>query len=444
MIFKLIRTLSLNSTRVLSESQKIIHPDTCKMPFYAVRVGKTPGIYTEWDIVKPLVVGFSHAEYKKFVTKSEASAYMRAAPTSQPPPPPPPPAHPVVKKEKFEPSYIPKTINDYNNTGNSNLQDFGGREFGKKRRTFQPPPKSAYGKHNKYEKPYDRYSEKYAPRSYARDSSTPSSHSNPSKPSKYPTDHNKNVINSLENQRLQTSHLKPNEHKFFQTAGYNNQSTDPVVPEAQQQAADFGLENQANNISEGYNNSSRTFSNSAIIPYDEPVSKISPRLTQTNANEPLIVYTDGSCRGNGKADSRAGIGVFFGDNDIRNVSERLNGKQTNNRAELSGVIRALEMVIKYDTDTKLAKVPRRVIIYTDSQYVINCMTKWLFNWAANGWKTSKGSSVQNKDLVEKIHDLILEREGQVIFKHVIAHSSVHGNEWADTLAARGANLPLES
>ncbi|OMJ07827.1 Ribonuclease H1 [Smittium culicis] len=442
MIFKLLRTLSLNSTRLLSESHKIIHPDTCTMPFYAVRVGKTPGIYTDWDTVKPLVVGFSHAEYKKFVTKSEASAYMRAAPTPQPPPPPP--AHPAVKKEKFEPSYIPKTTNDYNNAGKHNLQEFGGREFGKKRRTFQPPPKPAYGKHNKYEKPYDHYSEKYAPRSYARDSSTPSTHYNPSKTSKYPTDHNKNVINSLENQRLQTSHLQSNEHKFFQTAGYNNQSTDPVVPETQQKAADFGLENQSNNNNEGYNNSSRTFSNSAIIPYDEPVSKISPKLTQTNVNEPLIVYTDGSCRGNGKADSRAGIGVFFGDNDIRNVSERLNGKQTNNRAELSAVIRALEMVIKYDTDTKLAKVPRRVVINTDSQYVINCMTKWLFNWAANGWKTSKGSSVQNKDLVEKIHDLILEREGQVIFKHVIAHSSVHGNEWADTLAARGANLPLES
>ena len=59
--------------------------------------------------------------------------------------------------------------------------------------------------------------------------------------------------------------------------------------------------------------------------------------------EPLIVYTDGSCLGNGRSGAKAGYGVYFGRDDARNEWKRVTGPQTNNRGELMGVIRALEL-----------------------------------------------------------------------------------------------------
>lgn len=75
----------------------------------------------------------------------------------------------------------------------------------------------------------------------------------------------------------------------------------------------------------------------------------------------LSIYTDGACSGNGKANSRAGLGVWFGPNDPRNLSERVPGAaQTNNRGEVFAAIRALE-VVEGAID---------VVIYTDSKYLI--------------------------------------------------------------------------
>lgn len=77
----------------------------------------------------------------------------------------------------------------------------------------------------------------------------------------------------------------------------------------------------------------------------------------------LTVFTDGSCLSNGKgAAAVAGIGVFFGHNDERNISEALEGIQTNQRAELMAAIRALEVLRGWKGDVE---------IKTDSQYVIN-------------------------------------------------------------------------
>ena len=64
----------------------------------------------------------------------------------------------------------------------------------------------------------------------------------------------------------------------------------------------------------------------------------------------LYVYTDGSCIHNGTKDARAGYGIYFGKNDCRNVSNKLNGKQTNNRAELSAAIEFLKVIRDEETD----------------------------------------------------------------------------------------------
>ena len=88
----------------------------------------------------------------------------------------------------------------------------------------------------------------------------------------------------------------------------------------------------------------------------------------------IIVYTDGSCLNNGQKNAKAGIGIYFGENDNRNFSEKYTDKPTNNRAELSAILKVCDIL---DNDIKLCK---DIHIYSDSKYSINCFTKWGDSW----------------------------------------------------------------
>lgn len=116
----------------------------------------------------------------------------------------------------------------------------------------------------------------------------------------------------------------------------------------------------------------------------------------------------------------------------RNISETLPGpRQTNQRAELTAILRALEIVPKY----------LNVSIITDSKYGIDCVTVWYINWRKNGWKTSAGKAVENKDLVENILAKIEERESlgtQTALEWIKGHNHNPGNVEADRLAVEGA------
>ncbi|KAI4206965.1 MAG: hypothetical protein LQ346_000797 [Caloplaca aetnensis] len=146
----------------------------------------------------------------------------------------------------------------------------------------------------------------------------------------------------------------------------------------------------------------------------------------------LRIHTDGSALNNGGAEAYAGVGVYFGPGDKRNVSETLPGpRQTNQRAELTAIFRALEIVPKN----------LNVSIITDSKYGIDCVTVWCINWRKNGWKTSAGKAVENKDLVESILAKIEERESlgtQTTFEWIKGHNHHPGNIEADRLAVEGA------
>ncbi|KAF0400233.1 Ribonuclease H [Gigaspora margarita] len=129
----------------------------------------------------------------------------------------------------------------------------------------------------------------------------------------------------------------------------------------------------------------------------------------------LKVWTDGYCENNGKKNALASIGIFFDNDDPRNLSERLpNGHQTNNQAELYAAICTLEKVNN----------KQDVIVFTDSTYVINCCN------ARNPKK--------NFDLVNRLNDLIKEQKGKSIFKHVRGHSGIYENKQADRLAYLGS------
>ncbi|KAL5615297.1 hypothetical protein BROUX41_005346 [Berkeleyomyces rouxiae] len=147
------------------------------------------------------------------------------------------------------------------------------------------------------------------------------------------------------------------------------------------------------------------------------------------------VYTDGSSRGNGRLGAAAGVGVFFGYDDPKNVSARLAGEpQTNQRAELTAILFALQ------------RVPHnhKILIITDSQYSINCATVWAAGWKRKNWVTAGGEEVKNQDLVKSIiHEISLREKagGLTSFKWVKGHSNNPGNEAADRLAVNGSNMP---
>ncbi|ROT40306.1 putative ribonuclease H [Sodiomyces alkalinus F11] len=149
----------------------------------------------------------------------------------------------------------------------------------------------------------------------------------------------------------------------------------------------------------------------------------------------MAIYTDGSSLSNGRRGAAAGVGVFFGTDDPRNVSERLLGEpQTNQRAELTAILRALE----------ISPESENVQIFTDSQYSINCVTVWYKAWVKKDWHTSTGEPVKNKDLVQAVRERIEAREeegSKTVFTWVKGHSENPGNVAADRLAVAGAQLP---
>ncbi|KAI1373714.1 RnaseH-domain-containing protein [Hypoxylon crocopeplum] len=169
----------------------------------------------------------------------------------------------------------------------------------------------------------------------------------------------------------------------------------------------------------------------------EPPSKKSKLSTGKDTflveDEPDVqhVYTDGSAPSNGRAGAIAGVGVWFSEGDPRNISERLQGNiQTNQRAELTAILRTLETV----------PIDQKIRIFSDSKYSISCVTEWYVNWQKNGWKTKDGL-VKNKDLVEAIRAKMDERTRagtDTYFNWVKGHAATAGNVAADKLAVTGA------
>lgn len=162
----------------------------------------------------------------------------------------------------------------------------------------------------------------------------------------------------------------------------------------------------------------------------ETPAKVVPQLRE----DAIDVYTDGSCLGNGKNGATAGVGVYFGENDPRNLAERLEGEvQTNNRGELTALLRAMQIV----------PLTKDLRIFSDSKYSIECVTSWYKNWEKKGWKTSTGADVLNSDLVLAVRkqvDARAEAGAQTVFVYVKAHADNDGNNAADLLAREGAGM----
>ena len=143
------------------------------------------------------------------------------------------------------------------------------------------------------------------------------------------------------------------------------------------------------------------------------------------------IFTDGSCSMNGSIHAKAGIGVYFGEDDPRNVSRRIGGKQTNNTAELSAVIEVFH-VLKDEIEQD-----KSIVIYTDSEYVVKCCTSFGVKCEKDNWTKKKGE-IPNVELVKEVYSLYKKYEN-VQVKWIRAHTNnddelSKGNEGADRLA----------
>ena len=138
----------------------------------------------------------------------------------------------------------------------------------------------------------------------------------------------------------------------------------------------------------------------------------------------ITIYTDGACSGNPGKGGWGAILINAKETKYMSGSKQLT---TNNQMELTATIEALKAILK----------PSNIALYTDSQYVKNGITSWIFNWKKNGWKTANKKPVANKDLwieLDKYVDF-----HSVNWFWVKGHSGDHYNEIADELAVKAMN-----
>lgn len=154
-----------------------------------------------------------------------------------------------------------------------------------------------------------------------------------------------------------------------------------------------------------------------------------PRL---DAPPDVLLFTDGACRGNPGPGGWAAILKHPRTGKVVKLSGH-ESATTNNRMELTALIRGLEAV-RNDR-------PWRIHVVSDSEYVINGMTQWINGWAKAGWRRGKkgDEEVKNADLWQRLFEL--KRKFQLSFEHVYGHEGHPENEECDRLAVQAALDP---
>ena len=168
----------------------------------------------------------------------------------------------------------------------------------------------------------------------------------------------------------------------------------------------------------------------------------------TSIGEEYYIFTDGSFHSSSK---HSGVAVYFGIT-VLNIAEYYDGL-TNNQCELLAILYGLQIIIKYYHHL----AGKTINIVSDSEYSINCITKWLTLWKANNWKTKTGEEVKNRQIlsncdkcIEHLRKLNTETNKNVgiKFQHIRSHlnppacedkSSLEyimwqGNHFADLIA----------
>ena len=140
--------------------------------------------------------------------------------------------------------------------------------------------------------------------------------------------------------------------------------------------------------------------------------------------QPIVVFCDGATKGNPGPGGWGAI-VVTPDGHVTELGGSA-AHTTNNKMELTGAIRALQ---------HLRDIGGAVAVHTDSTYVIKGIREWIFAWLRRGWKTMEGADVQNRDLWEEMHALVVARgKGAIEWHYVRGHIGIPGNERVDAIA----------
>ncbi len=146
------------------------------------------------------------------------------------------------------------------------------------------------------------------------------------------------------------------------------------------------------------------------------------------ADSAIQVYTDGACSGNPGPGGWAALIL----QPQKGWIEELAGyqsKTTNNQMELLAAIEGLRRASKLSTTSG-----KKILILTDSVYVIKGITQWIHGWKRNGWQTADGKPVSNVDLWQRLEAIVVTLKGFVAWQYVPGHAGVAGNERVDSLA----------
>ena len=161
-------------------------------------------------------------------------------------------------------------------------------------------------------------------------------------------------------------------------------------------------------------------------PATHPVTRGSEPESPTRTE----VYTDGSCINNGSEDATAGSGVWYGEDDPRNLACHLSSKHNTNNA---GEIVAVLLVAQTNEDNT------ELNICSDSAYTIDALTVNLEKFESNGW-----IGVSNKTLLQATVGRLRQQSAKTLFSKVKGHSGLKGNDGADAKANEGANKEFVS
>lgn len=148
----------------------------------------------------------------------------------------------------------------------------------------------------------------------------------------------------------------------------------------------------------------------------------------------IKVYTDGSCFGNGKFPSFGGYGIYFGD-ELKNISEPVVNKPTNNKCELLAILHAIKILLPKIEKNHL------VTIGSDSDYSIRCFTSYGYKCHKKQWKSKGDKEIPNVDIIKEGY-YIVKKYPNIKFKHIYSHTGNQdqdslANEQADKLAREG-------
>lgn len=383
-----------------------------QMKFYAVRVGKEPGIYHSWAECLGQVRGFPKAMFKSFTSLSEAEAFVNNEGTTT--------EQKVTKWYGVQAGRNPGVYTNWQDVLEQITGWKGPKHKGFKTRT-EAEQYVAEGQQSHFPPPAD-----------------------------VPIDSVE--VGEPEQKKAKSSKLK-------KSNGIKQESSPPPGEQGEYEPGEAPL---PEDIEDDFDRDIilDQSTNGARYKTREERERVKYQAVRPVKDAAIRIYTDGSSLANGSSNAWGGVGVFFGPADKRNISEPLQGtKQTNQRAELTAIVRALEVAPK----------DRKIVIVSDSKYAIDCVTEWFHNWQRNGWVNSSRKPVENKDLIQKIIDQLEERfrlnehrmedgddvptedkrahwdrgPGGVRFEWVKGHAKDEGNNAADELATAGARTARE-